>query len=352
MLLELSLLTFVLAYLSWRFVETPFRQASMVKRSHLLAGSFLAAAFFIAFGLAGHFSGGFEFRIKNFEKIAGSFSVAGFNARCSSGDAVKGQTLDFCVLGNDASKRLPSAAVFGDSHAGALIPAFDHLRSRLGRDVVYSSLGGCPPLLGVEVLKGNFSEGVCSTLAERQYEYVKRSRVKKVFLVGRWSLYTDTEFYDAPKDGYYLARGDDNRLTVDSSRKVFRSALERTISEYAKLGVQVVVIFQVPQQTVRPLSMYTRLLMRDRIGTTDAAHSVANLSVAHSKHMALQSYSRSVIMEVAAKTGATYINPDPFLCNDAICPIGDASESFYSDANHLNKSGAVRVSDGLIDAFL
>ena len=57
----LALLTFPLAYLSWRYIEKPFRTKSIFSRKAIFTLSFIGSALFITVGLAGHFSNGFEY---------------------------------------------------------------------------------------------------------------------------------------------------------------------------------------------------------------------------------------------------------------------------------------------------
>jgi len=52
-----------LAYLSWRFVETPFRNRRKVSRQQILIFSIVGGGLLFAIGLMGHLSQGFRFRV-------------------------------------------------------------------------------------------------------------------------------------------------------------------------------------------------------------------------------------------------------------------------------------------------
>ena len=56
----LALLSFPLAYLSWRYIEKPFRTKGIFSRKAIFTFSFIGSVLFITVGLAGHFSYGFE----------------------------------------------------------------------------------------------------------------------------------------------------------------------------------------------------------------------------------------------------------------------------------------------------
>lgn len=67
LMLSLVAATFVLSYLSWRFVETPFRSSTRVRRVPFVASVSVATAGLAAFGLFLHFEQGVPLRIFSFE---------------------------------------------------------------------------------------------------------------------------------------------------------------------------------------------------------------------------------------------------------------------------------------------
>jgi SGNH domain-containing protein len=75
--------------------------------------------------------------------------------------------------------------VFGDSHTFALLPALEHAARREGRQGFFVSANGCLPFIGVINIRG------CAALNARVLEYVRRERIPRIILAGRWSYYTD-----------------------------------------------------------------------------------------------------------------------------------------------------------------
>lgn len=63
MFATLSVVTFVLAYLSWKFVELPFRDKYKLNKRVIFAGSFLFLSIFIVFGIWGRMTDGFSNRV-------------------------------------------------------------------------------------------------------------------------------------------------------------------------------------------------------------------------------------------------------------------------------------------------
>jgi peptidoglycan/LPS O-acetylase OafA/YrhL len=60
--LLLIAMTFLLAYISWRYLERPFRIKSRISRKPVFIFALVGSVFFVAVGFAGHFTNGFENR--------------------------------------------------------------------------------------------------------------------------------------------------------------------------------------------------------------------------------------------------------------------------------------------------
>ena len=59
----LSILSIILAYLSWCYIEKPFRRNDLIKRPYVFLVSVVVGIFFISFGYNGHNSNGFKDRL-------------------------------------------------------------------------------------------------------------------------------------------------------------------------------------------------------------------------------------------------------------------------------------------------
>lgn len=341
---SLALLSILLAYVTWKYVECPFRDRKHVSRKAIFTGGAIASLIFFAIGIVGHINEGFAWRFEekipayqDFKKQFVGHKLRDGCVKASEAAVGRGQ---FCRLGDTSSDSKPVLAVFGDSHANALNPVLDTLGRERGKSYVYVGLGGCPALLGVDVLKGNAERGECEKLAARQYEFVKASGIRKVVLISRWSLYTDGD-YDKPMAAYFLASDSRKEPSTQASRKAFEEGLSRTIRSYRNIGVEVTIVLQVPQQTTTPESFYTKLAQLD--DRTGHAAAVKDVSVEVRRHLGLQAFSRDVIHRIARKANANVIDPDKWLCDGSVCSIGDSRTSFYRDKNHVNTAGAMKL---------
>lgn len=67
--------TFLMAFLSWRYVEFPFRKPNFIPSKFLLVFVLLCSTFFILFGFIGSYTSGFLFRYKESDRYLASINV-------------------------------------------------------------------------------------------------------------------------------------------------------------------------------------------------------------------------------------------------------------------------------------
>ncbi len=349
-MLGLSALSLVLAWLSWRFVEQFFRRKNTVSRKQVFTAGAFGSLLFMALGLTGYANNGFANRFDVGPTALEDFAYTQIRVPCDKNYKGDGWSIDFCRFGAARADVTPDVAVFGDSHAEVLLPAFDASAKAVGKTVVHIGLAGCPPLLGVDVARGNHEPGVCPALAQREYDYVKANGIRKVILVSRWTLYTDGEYDKAQKADYFLVSDSQRQLGKAASRQVFEQGLARTLQAYAALGTQLIIVEQVPQQQVDAKNLYYRLARGTHLDHAQSLARIDELSVPLDKHEQLQRFSRHLMEADSGQSKATLLSLDSLFCRQTTCLIGD-DQPWYMDNNHLNARGAA-LAVNVIDEVL
>ena len=130
-----------LAWLSWKFIEAPFRHKNKISRSSIFVLSVLMMGIFINVGLLIHFKSGFASRISpelQMSHIKKTPKDCYFNSLNNANT-------------DEVAKCVSSADIFlvGDSHASALAFAFDVELKKIGKKLVTFSHDGCLPIKGV-----------------------------------------------------------------------------------------------------------------------------------------------------------------------------------------------------------
>lgn len=179
----LSVLALVLAYFSWRYVESPFRNKSKFSRRQVFKFSLAGSVCFLAFGLIGNAKKGFEFRLDDTQREVNAFNYYDIKDTYREGNCFleKEQSYkDFkaeCAAPDDRKAIL----IWGDSHAAAMSYGF---RKNFPAIAQFTATG-CPPLLGVAGSRGLMCEGINNYVAAE----VAKSQPHTVVLHANWSSY-------------------------------------------------------------------------------------------------------------------------------------------------------------------
>lgn len=340
-LLGLAALSLVLAWLSWRFIEGPFRDKQRISRRQIFSASALASVAFMAIGLLGYQQQGFPGRYNLDPALVNAFVDPTIRHACDQGYNGDGKSISLCYFGAASQANGASLAVFGDSHSEALLPAFAQLAEGLPHGIAHLGVGGCPPLLGVDVAAGNYAPTACEALAQRQLAFVREHKVRHVVLIARWSLYTDGGYQGARKVRYFLTDAQHSHQDQATSRQVFEAGLARTVAQYRALGAQVDVVAQAPQQLASPRNLYYRLAHQQQDSQASKLAAVQALSVPYQEHKALQAYTRGYLQQLADAGQIRLFSLDAAFCDAQRCLIGDL-RPWYKDSDHLNEQGAQR----------
>lgn len=335
--------TLGLAWITWLCVEQPLRRApSPNHRRVLVAGAVASAALM---GVGGSAAAVAWLQRSNVpESVVAAFRAPPRSAQCF--DLPFAHTrADGWTCPINAGGHHPSFAVLGDSHALQLLDAFEAAAAAVGRSGVFAGLRACPPLQDVMPLdQVGLRVRDCKALNERALAHVRSLGIRDVYLVGKWSYYTDPW-----NSAYFNALGfqPSDPRTPESSRLAFAEGFRRTVRRYSEAGVRVHVVVQVPQQ-LRPAREIYELAWRQ---PQRVEEKLDEMSVPMAEHLRRQAFSRSVFQQSLPNPRWTVIGLDDLFCDAQRCRVGTPTESFYLDESHLSAAGAARTVQRLIGAL-
>ncbi|MDH3916627.1 MAG: acyltransferase [Gammaproteobacteria bacterium] len=186
----LCVATFPLAYLSWRYVEMPFRQKGLVKRRVLFTSAATVSAAFIAFGVIGYANDGFRARIDfppNIEWTSFSERLDKQGDICELEPADGFDGLSVCSFGDAASEN--TVALYGDSHAQAISRELDLMLKRNRLKGIKVRMDRCevvPRIVETSLRDGRALER-CLARFSLLTEYLKKNADIAVVAI-RWSF--------------------------------------------------------------------------------------------------------------------------------------------------------------------
>lgn len=139
---------------------------------------------------------------------------------------------------------------------------------------------------------------------------------------------------------------------MKTSRAVFEKGIRRTVERYAGLGAKVIVLLQIPQQTISPVRLYSQIYSEMEGDAETATRLIEDHSVSFQAHFDFQSFNRGFFSSLEQSgVFVKIIDPDPHFCKFQKCSLGSSDTSFYFDGDHVNKFGAARL-DGVFREIL
>jgi len=332
----LLLTTAVLALVTRRFVEQPFRQRPhRIERQALYRYAGVTFAFSLGVGLFTDFSDGAAFRLPS---LARTYLEADQDK--DSDCMRRGQK---CFIGDDGAE--PRYLIWGDSHASAILPAFKLLSEQTGISGKAAIRGGCPPLVGYRLIRIVISES-CAKHSRQTFEMALNSKIDTIFLITRWSMVVEESMYGY-ESGRPLILADDVMPDLrETNRAVLSRALDETLAALTMAGKNVVIIGPVPEIG---WDVPHTLAQRVRFGPL-----LDQSSLNPTVQQVLERNQRSIdlLATAARKHGARLLLPHETLCAVVSgCRVLNGTRPLYHDTHHLTIVGALELTNMLRPEF-
>lgn len=286
-------LSFVLAVLSWRYIETPFRERRLAAaRAPLFRSAATAMAAALAIGIFANVSHGWPQRHDGYAPP----TIAGLDrmnlATCflkEDQSVAAWPGADACSQGNQKG---PKVFVWGDSFAAHLIPGLsDELGERI--QTVQLTAAGCPPILGMSVA----SRPHCRAINARALDEITQLKPDLVIVSARWELYMP--------------------------RKVTAADVRATLDRIVATGVPVIAVGASP--------------------TFDFAHPY---DVVY-RNGRSEARANPVPSAIAGDRNVSVFDATPLFCIGQLCRLKDDSGFLFFDGGHYSVAGSRRVARAL-----
>jgi len=319
LMLGLSFLCLVLAYLTWKYIEKPFRDRSKVNRRQIFqfAGSVVLAV--VSLGAVGYLNHGFENRTT---PSGISLAQIEMNTKFTSGLDSQCSYSTFMTLKSCRTSDEPEIAVWGDSFAMHLIPGI--LASNPDVKMIQMTKAYCGPILGIAPMNSErpiswakecvaFNDNVIAWLKENPY-------VRYVVISSPFDQYFDQSQY-IQETGTVVAVSDE--MTV-------LNHFEDTLAVLTKMGVQPV-IFAPPPSDGQDIA--TCLVITAYEGRkADECRIKVNAYHNHQKEVI------AFLKAIGEKYSVIWF--DDMLCDSEFCKTEMDGVFLYADQGHFSIGGS------------
>ncbi len=328
-----------LAWLSWRFVEAPFRDRKRVPTRWVWMGAAAASVLLIGAGIGLRASAGLpqRFEAELLRRIDEARPQAN-RVFVREGERCSGRMPEeACILG---ARVPPSWALVGDSTAGSLAIAVDEQLEALGESAVQLTRPGCLYLPGFQRRDGRN----CPRLSAAFRERLRDPKIRHVILAGRYSFMLTGERFDngeggreygpprvvVPIDGMSMSEAQRESAALAGYRESVRDLLAD--------GKTVYLVYPIPEVGWHvPDHLFKLRVLRgdSRLVTTSSARFRERTARVVANFDALGESSTLV-----------RIRPSDWLCNrtePGRCVTELDGEILYADDNHPSLAGARRL---------
>ena len=285
----------VLATLSWRFVEQPFRNRNLrLPRWAWLGGGAAAMALAAGVGLAGVATQGLPGRFpRSVERESQQPSSLGRDNVCFLGNNphLRSWNAAACTITHGGGGRV---LLWGDSYAAHYVAGIETLASAIPYTIIQYTAAGCPPVLSYSA----YNRPNCQRFNQNAISIIRRNHIGAVVLAARW---------------------------VDLQRRGL-GELDSTLDALARLGVTVYVIGQSPMFTAD----VHIIALRQGADRASGAWPI--------------SFAPDLNRRLAAVVGRDrFIDPLAHLCTADVCPYRADGRLLYADEGHFSVPGSVQA---------
>jgi len=299
--------SFVLAELSYRYIEQPFRRKQLLAQTkELFVAVIGSVVFLLACSLLIIASGGVPSRFDAQTLAYASASESKLFTHETTLNEVRNRKLHTFGYAAGARKCL----IWGDSFAMAMIPGLDAACKSHQVQGFQATRSTTPPMLGFNVKGRAYDERTpASVLNEAVADFAIEQKVDVVVMVGFWPIYA--------KDAD------------------FEQQLHKTCQKLTRAGIQVAIVHHVARQ---PANVPQQLSMAVRLG-----HDVEKIGVPLHEYQAQNERCLGMINRLSDH-GVVVLDPAPFFVDQAGLWRAELNGvSMYRDKTHLSVAGSLHL---------
>lgn len=335
-------LSFVLAYLSWRFVEQPVRISRIVSSRWLIGGTVAASATMLMAGAVIYTQDGMINRFKEPARthIAATGDFLQDWSRCHVANDGPLQGIETCPIGPEGAR--PDLVIWGDSHVRAFYEGLALAASQQGRAGLVIWRAGCAPLFDLEK-----DENSATQVQNRECRVANdqirtaldgMTGLKDILLIGRWSYYATGTGVGLDADNEIRLSG--SKGQAGSQADLFSGAMRDSLDWMSQRAGTVFVLRQVPEVASYDARVFARALAHGGMGEAERK---ARQKIELAQLTMRNAVPDQVFAGLQQNGVIRLLDSWPYFCDPKACHAVHQGVGQYFDNNHITNAASRRV---------
>ncbi len=315
LLLTLSASSILLAYISWRYVESPFRNKKLISRKSVFAFAIFGSVFFAFAGIVGHFENGFDGRKNDNGLLLTDIPQKtkinhGLSKECEG---------DLNLSNKCRTSDNPEILLWGDSYAMHLAQGI--MSSKPDVKMIQMTKSVCGPFFNAAPVTKKYPESWakgCLEFNKHVYDWLSENKsIKYAVLASPFGQYLNDEILV------------ENTLKTSNS-DIAKNQLLSTLNKLEDMGIKPVIFAPPPKNGTN----IGECLVRHEQYNIDTSQ--CNFDRSKIEKNSLEVY--KFLSDIPQKYKV--ISLQDMLCKDSTCKTVINDTFVYRDGGHLSKEGS------------
>ncbi len=330
------ILSLLFAWLSYKFIEQPFRATKAERFSQKTILSFAAAMLLAITAIGGffHVTEGLPNRFA--PKVAAIANVAQDDNPDRQNCSGKLPSEGLCLLGSPNINSEPiDFLLWGDSHAEAMRYGLDIAAQEAGQSGLFAGTIACPPIRQIRRSPERLD---CTEMVQSVWTFLQnRTDAPTVILAARWPLSVEGSRYRQEAGSPVLLEWSGSPDAQPPSRQnaaIFQAGLTATVEDILATGRRVVIVGSVPEVGWNvPLN----LARAEMLGSM-----ITPPKLTTSDYTTRAGRAEQVLSDIADRyERVVYLPLSDLFCNDELCSVTNLEGlPMYQDDDHISSQTA------------
>lgn len=329
-------LSIFLAWLTYRYVEIPFRKKPITLKQSLFLIILMATIGLI--GYNAHIRHGLRFRVASSQIEPEWFAwPSSYENAIACRKKISNNELDYCNDNNEKSILTPGTTlIVGDSHANHFFPGLADKYTKAGKEILLLGKGGCAPIFDLEIYQNGSPQKCKSAINQALTIAENNNAVSTVVLSARWPLYINGTEFGINDTNKKRQLSPDNSKTPDDQFDIFLESLAITIKRLQAAHKRVAIISTTPEMGFNPKYCFGEIK-----GLVFQRRAKSTCAIERSAFIDRNNRTQTALEKIKSRyPSILIIEPSEAICKEHLCWAESDGKPLYRDEDHLSFFGS------------